>query len=319
MCAMQAQDYAGGLWAVGLRTRGETEATIEAALAAGDVLRTHPMRGTHHLVARADIRWLIALMGPLMIARNLRRNRELGLDEKQLARALSALEKALRGGHHLTRAETAAVLKRAKIAPDGQRLAHIVYRAELEGLVCSGARKGKQVTIALVDERAPKASARSREDSLADLATRYFTTRGPAKAADFAWWCQLKAEDVRAAMALARIESDGLLFWKGTPSSARGAGPRALLLPPFDEYTVAYRDRSAAGTPPAHAKSFGASTLLGPNVVLDGAVIGSWKRAISKKGVSIELDLWTRVAARDKAALAEACDRYAAFLGVPRI
>lgn len=319
MCAMQAQDYAGGLWAVGLRTRGETESTIETALAAGDLLRTHPMRGTYHLVSRADLRWLIALMGPLMIARNLRRNRDLELDEKQLTRALTALERALRGGNHLTRAETAAVLKRAKVAPDGQRLAHIVYRAELEGLVCSGARKGKQVTIALVDERAPTSKPRSREESLADLATRYFTTRGPAKAADFAWWCQLKAEDVRAAMALARLESDGVLFWKGTPASGPVSGPRAFLLPPFDEYTVAYRDRSEAGTPPANAKSFGASTLLGPNVVLDGKVIGSWKRAISKKGVSIKLDLWKRVTARDRSVLAEACDRYAAFLGVARI
>ncbi|HTL34409.1 MAG TPA: winged helix DNA-binding domain-containing protein [Kofleriaceae bacterium] len=308
MGAIQAQEYAGALWAVGLRTRGETLATIEGALAAGTIVRTHPMRGTHHFVAREDVRWLIALMGPLMIKRNERRNRELKLDEKTLTKALTTLERALAGGNHLTRAETVAVLERAKIATDGQRIAHIIYRAELEGLVCSGVRKGKQITIALLDERTPKAKPRSREDALRELATRYFTTRGPATRADFTWWCQLPAADAREAMELAKLDGDGSYFTKGT--ARRAKPPRAFLLPPYDEYTVAYRDRSAAGSPPAKAATFGESALLAPSVVVDGIVIGSWRREKNR----IATKLWSKLPRKDTDAVEDAVRRYVAFV-----
>jgi hypothetical protein len=307
MGAIQAQDYAGALWAVGLRTKGETLGSIEDALARGTILRTHPMRGTHHLVAREDIRWLIGLMGPLMIARNQRRNRELELDEKTLTRAMRVLEKALAGAHHLTRAETGAALERAKISVAGQRLAHIVYRAELEGLVCSGVRKGKQITIALLEERVPKAKQRSREDALRELATRYFTTRGPATRADFAWWCQLPAADVREAMGLANLDGDGTYFTKG--AARRAKPPRAFLLPAYDEYTVAYRDRSVAGTRPANAATFAESSLLGPNVLVDGKVVGSWRR--EKKRIATKL--WSALPRKDAEAVEDAVRRYVEF------
>lgn len=314
--AIQAQEYVPALWAVGLRARSETEVGIEALLASGQIVRTHPMRGTHHFVHASDVRWLIALMGPLMIARNQRRNRELDLDEKTLTRAMGVLGKALAGGNHLARAGVADVLRRAKISSEGQRLAHIIYRAELEGLVCSGARQGKQITIALLDERVPAAKPRSREDALTELATRYFTTRGPATAKDFTWWCQLPAADVRAAIATAKLETDGTYYWRDAQKPA--PLPRALLLPPYDEYTVAYADRTHAGKPPAAPKTFGESALLGPGVVVDGKVIGSWKRNVSKKGVLIETRLWRKVTKPEQAAIDEAADRYAAFIGLPR-
>jgi len=308
MGAIQAQEYAGALWAVGLRTKGETHTSIEQALASGTILRTHPMRGTHHFVAGEDIRWLIALMGPLMIARNQRRNRELDLDEKTLAKAMATLERVLAGANHLTRAETHAALQRAKISTDGQRLAHIIYRAELEGLVCSGVRKGKQITIALLDERAPRQRPRSRQDALRELATRYFTTRGPATRADFTWWCQLPATDVREAMELAKLDSDGTYFTKG--NARRAKSPRGFLLPPYDEYTVAYRDRSAAGTAPAKAATFAESTLLGPNVVVDGVVVGSWRRENRR----VATKLWSKLSAKDASAVEKAIARYADFV-----
>lgn len=319
--AMQAQDYSGGLWAVGLRATGASEAGIERALADGEILRTHPMRGTHHFVARADMRWLIGLFGPLMIQRNARRNRELELDDRQLAKALDAIARACEGGTHLGRAEVAAVLTRAKISPEGQRLAHIIYRAELEALVCSGRRKGKQITIALFDERVPKSKPRPREESLADLATRYFTTRGPASAKDFTWWCQLPAADVRAAIALAGDNLvaetiDGTTLYHGARTAKPAKGPRAYLLPPYDEYTVAYADRSHVGVAPKSATTFNERSLLGPNLVLDGQIIGSWRRTTGKAKVAIELSPWTKVAATDRHAVEEAAARYAAFLGL---
>lgn len=309
MGAIQAQDYAGALWAIGLRSRCETEASIESALAAGTILRTHPMRGTHHFVAQDDIRWLVQLMGPLMLSRTQRRNRELDLDERTLTRAMKAIGRALEDGSHLTRAGTTAVLKRARISPDGQRLAHIIYRAELEGLVCSGKREGKQITIALLSERAPTAKSRSREDSLRELATRYYVTRGPATRGDFAWWCRLPAADVREAMDLAKLDSDGTYFTKGPLRSA--SGPRALLLPPFDEFAVAYRDRSAAGTPPPESKRFGEVTLLGASVVLDGRIVGTWNHTANRAAVAISP--WTKLTRDHRRFIEEAAARYAAF------
>jgi hypothetical protein len=311
--AMQAQEYEQAKWAVGVRTPGTTHLDIERELAEGTILRTHPMRGTHHFVARDDLRWLMALMGPLMIQRHARRSRELDLDERTLGKALRAIQRALETGVHLTRAETAAVLQRAKISPDGQRLSHIIYRAELEALVCSGRRKGKQVTIALVDERAPATGARmSREDSLRELATRYFTTRGPATVDDFRWWCQLPASDVRAAIELAKPAADGALLSLGAATRARA--PEALLLPPYDEYLVAYRDRSAAGSPPASARSFGETTLLGPTIVVDGRVVGSWRRTQQARGATTALVTpWTKQTPKARRAIDSAIARYQAF------
>jgi hypothetical protein len=305
--ALQAQEYVPALWAVGLRARSATEASIEALVTSGKIVRTHPMRGTHHFVHADDARWLIALMGPLMIQRNQRRNRELDLDEKTLTKAMNVLAKALAGGHHLARAAVADVLRRAKISSEGQRLAHIIYRAELEGLVCSGTRKGKQVTIALLSERAPDAKPKAREASLEELATRYFTTRGPATRADFTWWCQLPASDIRAAMESAKLDTDGAYFTKGERA---GTAPRALLLPPYDEYTVAYRDRSAAGSPPAKSATFGESTLLGPNIVVNGRVVGSWRR--DRKRIATKL--WSKLAPKDRVSVEKAIARYVDFV-----
>ena len=319
MLAMQAQEYTDSLWAVGQRARGATEASVERALSAGEILRTHPMRGTHHFVAAADMRWLMALMGPLMIARNLRRERELELSAKTLAAARAVLERELAGGQHLTRAEVAALLKKSRISPSGQRLAHIIYHAELAALVCSGPRKGKHITIALFDERVPAGRPRSREDSLADLAHRYFRTRGPATRKDFAWWCGLPAADVRAALETIAGELDaetidGVTYHR--PALSDAGAPRALLLPPYDEYTVAYADRSAVGPVPPHVTSFAETTRLGHNLVLDGKVVGSWKRKVEGGQVVITLAPWKKLARRDAAALAEAAERYARFRGL---
>lgn len=319
MLAVQAQEYRDALWAVGQRARDASEDAVERALATGEILRSHPMRGTHHFVARDDLRWLMALMGPEMIRRNARRERWLGLTAETLVAALRVLERALAGGRHLVRAEVAAALARARISPEGQRLAHIVYRAELESLVCSGPRRGKLVTIALFDERVPAARPRARDEAIVDLARRYFRTRGPATRKDLLWWSQLRAADVDLALdALAgELEVRVVGGVRHYRAGARAADPpRALLLQPYDEYTVAYADRSAVGAVPAHVTGFPAVSRLGFNLVLDGAVVGAWRRKDAGGAVTVELAPWRKLAARDRAALEEAALRYARFRGL---
>ena len=68
----------------------------------------------------------------------------------------------------MTRAELQAALQRAGVEATGQRLAHLVMRAELDAVVCSGARRGNQFTYALLDERVPGTPTLTREEALAE-------------------------------------------------------------------------------------------------------------------------------------------------------
>lgn len=307
--AMQAQDYLAALWAVGLRGGGGV-AEVEAALAAGDVVRTHPLRNTIHLVAREDVRWMLALTATRMWERAQPRYRELGLDAAVLAKAERVLGKLFAGGGVcVTRAELAAQLARGGVEVGGQRFVHLVHHAELRGLVCSTARG-----FAWLDDVVAPAPEVGREEAAARLARRYFARRGPATVDDFTWWSGLAAGEARAACAAVAGElvaevMDGATYYS---VPAVGDSARAHLLPAFDEYTVAYRDRAAIA--PAGLTGF---QLLSPVVVVDGRVVGTWKRARGKGAVAIAV---TPVVRAPRAAIEEAAARYAAFLGLsPRV
>ena len=164
--AVQSQDYAGGKWGIGQRTRDSTDADVERALTAGAIVRTHVLRPTWHFVAAGDIRWMLELTGPRVRARMAPYDRQLELDEKVFSRSAAAITKALERNKELTRGELRVVLDRARIGATGtQRLAHLMMRAELDGLVCSGVRRGKQSTYALLEERLPAAPALQRDEA----------------------------------------------------------------------------------------------------------------------------------------------------------
>jgi hypothetical protein len=327
MGAVQAQDYAAARWAVALRLDDPraTEATIERAVDDGAVVRTHVFRWTWQLVAPADLRWMLSLVTERLVARAGTRHRELGLDTATFRRSGAALEKALAGGRHLTRAEIAAALARAGVATTGQRLSHLLGHAELEGLICSGARRGKQATYALLDHRVPASGgggARlARDEALAELAARYFRSRGPATADDFAWWAGLALADARAGLESAKAglvgeTVDGRTYWQAADTRARAARAGAHLLPGFDEYLVAYRERDAM-IDPKHARQVNnGGGILRPCVLVDGQVVGTWRRVLGRKRVEIQLALLEKPAASARAMIDQAAARYAAFLGL---
>src|SRR4051812_19827394 len=173
--AVQAQDYVGAKWGVGQRARSATDASIERELESGNILRTHILRPTWHFVAATDIRWMLALTGPRVSAAMAPVNRRLELDQRLFQRASAVFTKVLVGGRSLTRAELAERIERAGIgAVKGQRLGHLMMQAELDGVLCSGPRRGKQFTYALLDERAPATAEIPREEALCELARRYF-------------------------------------------------------------------------------------------------------------------------------------------------
>ena len=276
--AVQSQDYTGAIWAVGLRVPGLLAIDVEASFTAGRVLRTHVLRPTWHFVAPADIRWMLALTGPHVQKRMRAYDKPLELDARVYAKARAAMERALEGERFLTREELSAVLRRSRIVATGQRLAHLVMHAELEGAICSGPRRVKQFTYALLTERAPNARTLPRDEALAELARRYFASHGPATLRDFVWWSGLTVKDAATGAALAGVD-----VLPSPPSAAVAAGAH-YLLPNYDEYLIAYRDRDAV-VDPDRARNLGvASSRDFPHqLVLDGRVAGSWQRQMTDR------------------------------------
>lgn len=316
--AVQSQDYAGAKWALGLRLHGITDDVIEQAFTDGAILRTHVMRPTWHFVAPADIRWLLDLTAPRVNALSAYNYRELELDQALFTRSNAALIKALQGGKQLMREELRAVLQHAGIAADDlRRVGYIIMRAELDGIICSGARRGKQFTYALLDERAPHAKPLERDTALAELAGRYFSSHGPATLKDFVWWSGLTTADARSGLEAIKAQlihelRDGRTYWfsPATPL-APAPTPTAYLLPNYDEYTVGYSDRSAISDD-VNAKNM----IFRHVIVINGRIVGTWTRS-SKQRIVIESHIFTPLTEAENRAIALAAQQYGAFLDLP--
>ncbi|HVF42393.1 MAG TPA: winged helix DNA-binding domain-containing protein [Pyrinomonadaceae bacterium] len=325
--AVQAQDYPGSLWAVGLRTKGATEADVEGAIAGRSIVRTWPMRGTLHFVPARDARWMLRLLTPRVVARSAARYRQLELDERTFARCGEVFARALRGGKSLTRAAMYGALEAARIPTAGQRGIHVLSRLAQDGLICFGAREGRQQTFALLEEWVPASKTLSRGEALAELAGRYFESHGPATLRDFAWWSGLTTADARegleaAGPKLLREVVGGQTYW--LPTRAGRPEPRskdesrgAHLLPAYDEYTVAYRDRGAALSPSAAAQT--GNGIFRPVIVVGGRVVGTWRRALGKGSVVITPAPLSKLNRAEARALASAANRYGEFLGAAAV
>jgi hypothetical protein len=319
--AVQAQDFAGAKWALGMRVPGITDADVERACDDGRILRTHVLRPTWHFVARADIRWMLALTAPRVHAMNAAYYRKCGLDAPLFARSGAAIERALQGGNQLTRAELASALRRAGIHADGMRLAYLMMRAELDGMICSGARRAKQFTYALVAERAPGARTLERDEALAELTRRYFSSHGPATLRDYAWWSGLTVREARTGVEMLRktlVEEtiDSRTYWLVPPQAGvRRRSLPAFLLPNYDEYLIAYKDRGCVlDSPPATRRG---AVEHPHHLIIDGKLRGSWKRVPGTTATTIEVRPFRPLHKNHTTALAAAAARYGTFLGVP--
>ena len=320
--AVQAQDYLGALWSLGMRMQKATEKLVEQAFNDGVILRTHAIRPTWHFVTPADIRWILQLSAPRVITADASRYRQLELDEALFARSQELIANALQGGRQLTRTELGSVLAQAGILATGLRLIYILFRAELDAVICSGPRRGKQFTYTLLQERAPQAMTLPRDEALAELARRYFTSRAPVTLQDFAWWSGLAAIDARAGLEgiksqLVEEKIGGKSYWMPTHAiETRPSPPAAYLLPGYDEYLIAYRDRSAA-LDSKYAGNVGRGNGLFSTIVIDGRVVGNWRRTVKKAAVIIELAPFAPLPAAEEEAVNAAIRRYGQFLGLP--
>ncbi|HJU73130.1 MAG TPA: winged helix DNA-binding domain-containing protein [Gemmatimonadaceae bacterium] len=317
--AVQAQEFFDALWAVGLRTRGALKGTIERAIAERTIVRTWPMRGTLHFVAPDDAHWMLKLLTPRVIAASASRHRQLELDLAVFRRAEKVLISSLRGGKALTRPAIYEKLNAAGIRTHDSRGLHILGYLAQRGVICFGARDGKQATFVLLDEWVPNARALDRHDALVELARRYITSHGPATVHDFAWWAGLTVADAREGLegASLRVEQiEGRSYWLASVPRIHGPkSSRAYLLPVYDEYTVAYRDRSAVLDPKLAKHVNAGGGVLRPIVVIDGRVMGTWKRSIEKGAAIVTITSFTRLPKYRREAIEDAAARYARFLG----
>jgi hypothetical protein len=318
--AMQGQDYAGTKWAFGLRLPGNTDADIEQAIANRIIMRIWGVRGTLHYVAPADIHWLLALIAPRLITGNALRYKQLELDEPTLARSTTLIAEALDDGQHLTRNELLAMLEAKGISTEGQRGVFMLQRAGLERLVYQGEMRRNVTTFRTLDE----GKTLPKDEALAELARRYFTSRGPATLADFTHWSGLLTTEARAGLESIKSELeeekfDGQSYWL-SPHTPKQPERSLYLLPGFDEYVLGYKDRSAVlDAQFADAICPGGNGVFKSTIVSEGRIIGTWKRTLKKKTVEITLEPFRPLDTDEMDVLAEAADQFGAFLGLTAV
>jgi hypothetical protein len=324
LTAVQAQDYPAAKWALGQRVAGCLNQCIEEAFVAGKFLRTHVMRPTWHFVMPEDIRWMLELTAPRVKVAMSYYARASGIDEDTFARSNRAITNALATGDHLTRTEVGNALAAEGITGTAQGIGHMLMRAELDALVCSGAPKGKQQTYALLEQRAPNARKLLRDEALAELARRYFTSHGPALPQDFAWWSGLTVADARTGIEhakehLANETVDGKSCWFApTDSTSSLEDPTVHLLPNYDEYLIAYKERGPALHPAMPSDSRLVYDFLSRHfVVLNGLVVGGWRNLPERQGVVIETRFLVPLTEPQTRALDAAAEAYSRFLGKP--
>jgi hypothetical protein len=321
--AVQSQEYAVAKWSVGQRATGLSDAALDQALAEGTIVRTHVLRPTWHFVAPADIRWMLALTAPRVHAASASYYRRYGLDGATFTASNVLLTSVLKGGNQLTRKQIAAAFADAGITTDNMTVGFLLLYAELEAVICGGGLKGKQRTYALFDERVPPAPARDRDAALAELTRRYFASHGPATRADYQWWSSLAAADAKRGLELAvpdlaELVVDGQKYWYGAapPPGRPDPSPTVHLLQGYDEYLVAYTG-SRAEYDRAGDMAAGRADPFLQVIILDGQYLGNWRRTLTAKRMTVDVQLVRSLDTAQRAALGDAVDRYAAFVGLP--
>jgi hypothetical protein len=320
MGAVQAQDYPMAKWAIGVRLPSATNASVEAALDAGKLVRTHVLRPTWHIVSGRDVRWMLALTGQHIKSSSFSRDRDLGIDAALYARTNDLIAKALEGRKNLTRAEVMTAIEKGGVETNASRAVHFMMNAELDAIVCNGVMRGKDQTYALMDEKVPKGLTLSREEAIAELAKRYFTSHAPATMHDFHWWSGLPMSDVRTGLEsikshLQSFEHDGKTYF--TPKDQATIMPQDSLffLPAFDEYCVSYKSRDAVFRPEWQKEAITSNGIFKPIIVKNGQVIGIWKRTEKTKTVEVELRFFEKKNLPADAAIERSMAAFGAFLG----
>jgi len=320
--AMQAQDYSMAKWAIGSRCDA-TEKEIEEAINSGKIIRTHILRPTWHFVSADDIHWMLDVSGPQVKRIILAETKKQGYDEKEFDKINSRIEKMLSGNNHLTRDEIIQELNIKKIAGEYYLSPVLIMMyAELEGLVCNGKMKGKQMTYALLEERVskPKSSKLTKEEGLAKLALKYFESHGPSTLLDFSWWSGFPSTICKQIinaieLQLNSFEIDGLKYWFGKDDSLENSFRESVhFIAAFDEILISYKTREASILLEHQSKAFTNNGIFKPVILENSKVIGTWKRTIKKDHAKIETQFFNETESHKKTILFEGIKAFENYL-----
>jgi hypothetical protein len=317
--AVQAQDFAMAKLAVGLRFHNSTEVKVNTAFDKAEILRTHLLRPTWHLVSYKDIYWMLELSAPRLKSLLKTRLKELELTEKVLTKSFNVIESALADKKSIARNQLVLELKKSKIRVDENRASHIFMQAELDGLICSGINNNNDSTYALLEERIPDKNKLTKEEALAKLAIKYFQSHSPATISDFIWWSGLNVKDAKLSLELVKdhfnkTQIDGMEYWYSNNFSLSDKIKKTIfLLPAYDEFIISYKDRKATLTSEEHKKAISANGLFRPVIILNGKVIGIWKRLIKKDVLDVEVEFFNSQSVSIKNKIEERAEKLGVF------
>jgi hypothetical protein len=295
MGALQAQDYAMGKLAIGLRLKNITDKPVEKAINHGEIIRTHALRGTWHFVAAEDLWWMLNLSADKIKKQLRTRHKQLELNEKDFSRSFGIISNMMKGGKHITREEIVLRLEKEKFNITENRTSFILLQAELEGIICKGKIVNNNHAYTLMDYWIPAKKELTREEAIAKLALKYFSSHGPATVQDFVWWSGLTLTEAKAALNNIKQHLTSLgvashTYWLTSQTHIPSNHPDSVyLLPAFDEFIISYTDRSAALAAQHLKKVISSNGIFWPVVVINGQVTGIWKRSFTKDKIAIEM------------------------------
>ena len=324
MGAIQAQEYAHALWAIGLRTKATTKIAVEEAILAKKIIRTWPMRGTLHFVVPEDAWWLLNLSKERMRQKSQTRMKELGIDDHLIEYCKGLFIEELKEERLRTRQELFALLEKEGIGTKDQRGYHLLWHIAQDGVISMGLMIEKKQTFMLLENVAPRLPEIPRDEALGKLAMRYFASRGPATVYDFAWWAGLLIEDARIGVESIRDnlkpeiigEKEFWIFEKETEPKI-DMEPQVRFLPSFDEYLISYKHRSEVLKQELLGEVIPTKNgMFSPIIVVDGKVTGIWKPTMRKNGVDLDLN-FSIPFPYEKELIYKEANRYSDFIGLP--
>lgn len=321
MGAVQAQEFVMARWALGLRIKGINDVDVLSDFNNGKIIRTHILRPTWHWVAPQDLKWMLKLSGPRVQAFNAFMYRKMGLDNKKLNKCANIITKLLEEKQYRTRTDIKNELAKHKLTGDTVWLSCAVMYAELEALICSGPRAGKQFTYALVDERIKKHDEFEGDDALYELTKRYFTMRGPATVHDYAWWSGLTIAQCKKGISMLTaefkqtdIDGTNYIYPKTVVPNNMDKLQTTYLMPDYDEYGISYKNRRALSDSRINQKTMKDNSNMWSHwLVLNGMIAGTWERIEEKDKVSAKVNPLVKVSKKDDSQIKQAVKKYEKF------
>lgn len=315
--AMQAQDYAMAKWAIGVRLKNITDQQIEEEINKAKIIRTHILRPTWHFVAAKDLKWMMQLSSPRVSTILKSYSKKVELTAEIHNKANELIINLLSGYKHLTREEIMVHLNENGIDTNELRSTHIMMHAELNGIVCNGIRRGKQFTYALMDEWITENRELNYDESLAELAKKYFQSHSPATLQDFVWWSGLTSADAKKAIDfnknwLIEEKLNDKTYYRNHFEKPNHKIESVIALPAYDEFLISYTDRSMV-LEASHGVISG-NGIFKPIILKNGMVVGTWGRTISKNKVSFNKELFDSLNDEDLVELEKSFGKYVQFL-----